>query len=212
MMTHYIEFTIDRDRISKKDQKTQTGQIMGSLITILHRIIFLEQQENNNSNMAISLPRYSEKHFFLGHVIRLHGTEEALSDIFEPKKMAKLIKENPDLMSWLIDAEYLSVSSVLVVPNEVKAHAIYSRKIVKNNIESLRRRRMRRKGESYEQACQAIATLDRVIPKLPKVYLNSQSTKQLFPMLIQCTLVDTPAAGQFTSYGLSKGQATVPLF
>lgn len=212
MMTHYIEFTIDRDRISKKDQKTQTGQIMGSLITILHRIIFLEQQENNNSNMAISLPRYSEKNFFLGHVIRLHGTEEALSDIFGPKKMAKLIKENPDLMSWLIDAEYLSVSSVLVVPNEVKAHAIYSRKIVKNNIESMRRRRMRRKGESYEQACQAIATLDRVIPKLPKVYLNSQSTKQLFPMLIQCTLFDTPAAGQFNSYGLSKGQATVPLF
>lgn len=210
MTTHYLEFSIDQDRIAKKERKTKTAQIMSSLVTILHQIIYAKKEEGES--MAVSFPQYSQKHCFLGHVIRLHGSKQALSSVFTPKSMAKLIKDHPDLMAWLIDAEYLSVSQVMAVPDQVAGYAVFSRRKVKNNLESIRRRRMKRHNETYEQACAAIPELNRHFPALPKVYLNSQSNKQLYPMLIERTVVDTPVMGEYNSFGLANDQATVPLF
>lgn len=207
--THYIEFIIDQNRIAERERKVKTGQILSTLVSILHKIIHANQEKGES--LAVSYPEYSKKHEFLGHTIRLHGSEDTLNDVFSPKSMAKLVRENQDLMEWLIDTEYLTVSQVLSVPSEV-TYAVFSRKQVKGNLESVRRRRMKRHNETYEEVCAAIPQMDRVLPTTPKVYIMSKSTKQLFPLLIEKSVASAPKVGTFTSYGLAHDHGTVPMF
>jgi CRISPR-associated endonuclease Csy4 len=76
----------------------------------------------------------------------------------------------------------------------------------------MRRRRMRRKGETAEQAAAAIPDSVERTPDLPYVQLRSASTGQPFCLFIE-QKEGQGAAGQggFNTYGLSLG-ASVPWF
>src|SRR5690625_6387343 len=86
------------------------------------------------------------------------------------------------------------------------------RKQFKTNAVRLRRRRMKRKGETYEQAAKAIPDNEERKPNLPFVVLRSQSSGQTFHLFIDQRLPGKERSeGDFKSYGLSQG-ATVTSF
>src|SRR5690606_14782782 len=94
----------------------------------------------------------------------------------------------------------------------VAGHRIVSRKQFKTNVDRLRRRRMRRKGETLEQAKVAIPSVVERRPDLPYVHLKSRSTLQSFCLFIDLgPLREVATEGTFNTYGLG-GDTTIPWF
>jgi len=86
------------------------------------------------------------------------------------------------------------------------------RKQFKTNVARLRRRRMKRKGETVEEVIKAIPDEAARKPDLPYVWMHSLSTKQRFCLFIEMgPKAKSPSAGRFSCYGLS-GEATIPWF
>ncbi len=107
--------------------------------------------------------------------------------------------------------DHVQVSGVLPIP-EVAQYCVVSRRQFKTNADRLRRRRMQRKGESYEQAVQAIPHSIERKPNLPFVMLRSQSTGQAFALFIaQSEVLSEPLQGSFNTYGLGQN-ASIPWF
>ncbi|MDV2857823.1 type I-F CRISPR-associated endoribonuclease Cas6/Csy4 [Oceanimonas sp. CAM02] len=168
--------------------------LMGALFGKLHRALV----ELKANNIGLSFPDYSLAPRGLGERLRLHGTKQALSVLME--------------QHWLKGmSDHVQCSEVLPVPNNAQFRTV-SRRQFKTSSERLRRRRMKRKGETYEQAAEAIPRHVERSPELPYVQLRSQSTGQNFHLFIeQGKLLAQPQKATFSSYGLSS-MATVPWF
>lgn len=187
-MNHYLDIQL------RPDPEFGTSMLMNALISKLHRTLV----EMKASDIGISFPDYSLSPRKLGHRLRLHGTEQRLSHLMDKR--------------WLTGMfDHTQYNTPQPVPPDIK-HRVVQRRQVKSNAERLRRRRMKRKGETYEQAAQAIPSSVEQKSTLPFATLNSSSTGELFKLFIdQGELLATEQHGVFSSYGLSKG-ATVPWF
>ena len=107
--------------------------------------------------------------------------------------------------------DHVRVGGVAPVPADVQ-HRTMQRKQFKTSAARLRRRRMRRKGETLEQATEAIPTAMERRPNLPYIHLHSRSTMQPFCLFIALgSLQPTATPGEFNSHGLG-GPCTVPWF
>jgi CRISPR-associated endonuclease Csy4 len=176
------------------DPEFNAPMLMGALYSKLHRALATLQSKS----IGVSFPEYSRKPKSLGTVLRIHGDENALRHLQE--------------MDWLKGMrDHSQASAIQPVPADAK-HMLVQRRQFKTNAERLRRRRMKRKGESYEQVVQAIPDSVERKPDLPFLVLRSLSTGQAFHLFIdQGPPMDERAEGQFNCYGLSQ-QATVPSF
>jgi len=188
MTTHFIDIRILPD--------PEFGQfiLLGALFSKLHRALV----DLNSNDIGVSFPDYSLRPRSLGQVLRLHGTDAALERLMGT--------------SWLHGMwDHTSVSQQQKVPDNAE-HCQFVRRQFKTNVERLRRRRMRRKGETVEEACQAIPDDVAREPELPYVQLRSLSTGQPFCLFLErvkpCL---EPTEGEFNTYGLSR-TATVPWF
>lgn len=194
MTTHYIDITL------RPDPEFIPAHLLGALVTKLHRVLV----QLRATDIGVSFPEYSLHPRTLGQILRLHGSEPALQRLMT--------------QSWLQGMrDHVKLTDLLPVPADA-THRIVQRHQFKTSIERLRRRRMRRKGETAEQAVAAmnqtmIQNGSRVRqPDLPYVQLRSASTGQPFCLFIdQGSDLTTATSGIFNSYGLSKG-ATVPWF
>lgn len=168
--------------------------LMGALFGKLHRVL-VELEANN---IGLSFPDYSIAPRGLGERLRLHGTKQVLSELMG--------------QNWLKGmSDHVQCSEILPVPGNAQFRTV-SRRQFKTSSERLRRRRMKRKGETYEQAAEAIPRHVERSPELPYVQLRSQSTGQNFHLFIeQGSLLEHPQKAAFSSYGLSR-EATVPWF
>ncbi|HEY0201938.1 MAG TPA: type I-F CRISPR-associated endoribonuclease Cas6/Csy4 [Burkholderiaceae bacterium] len=190
MSTHYIDITL------LPDPEFSHAHLLGALVSKLHRALVQLQA----SDIGISFPRYSLHPRSLGQVLRLHGTAEALGRLLA--------------QPWLQGMrDHVRLAELAVAPAQ-SATCLVQRRQFKTNAERLRRRRMRRKGESAEQAAAAIpASIERA-PNLPFVQLHSASTGQAFCLFVEQTILTESQAtsqGGFNTYGLSHG-TTVPWF
>lgn len=176
------------------DPEFSVSFLMGALYGKLHRALVTAQ----SNDIGVSFPGYSQSPRGVGDRLRLHGTEETLS---------QLMTQN-----WLKGMmDHIHCSDILPVPASAK-HRTVSRRQFKTSSERLRRRRMQRKGENYEQAAEAIPSSVERKPDLPYVHLRSKSTEQNFTLFIeQGELREQPSNGAFNTYGLSR-QATIPWF
>lgn len=176
------------------DPEFPASFLMGALYAKLHRVLV----KLESSNIGVSFPGYSLSPRALGDRLRLHGTSAALSQL-----MAQ---------DWLKGmSDHIQCSEVLPIPDTVQYRTV-SRRQFKTSSERLRRRRMKRKGETYQQAALAIPESAEQTPDLPFVHLRSQSTAQNFTLFIeQGEIMDQPREGTFNTYGLSR-KATVPWF
>jgi len=186
-MDHYIEAKL------LPDPEFTVPLLMGVLYNKLHRALVSMASDN----LGVSFPYYKLNPKSLGDCIRVHGSQEVLSQLMKH--------------GWLNGMrDHLKPIEIQVAP-ETGQFVEVKRKHYKTSAERLRRRRMKRKGETYEQACLAIPKESKPKVEQPFVTLRSQSTGQGFALFIDQQVQDHSQNGKFNSYGLSQG-ATVPWF
>ncbi|MEQ4574507.1 MAG: type I-F CRISPR-associated endoribonuclease Cas6/Csy4 [Gammaproteobacteria bacterium] len=188
MTTHYLDLTV------LPDPETSAAHLLGALYERLHLALVQQRQDR----VGVSFPRYCLTPRAIGNVLRLHG---------EGGVLERLMAED-----WLKGVrDHVRASGVQPVPEGVPFRTVQRRQF-QTNVERLRRRRMRRKGETAEQAARAIPDSAKDRPGLPYVQLRSRSTGQPFCMFLALgPLRHEAVPGSFNSYGLS-GLATVPWF
>lgn len=188
MTTHYVDLTV------VPDAETGVAPLMGALYDRLHRALVQQRIDE----LGVSFPQYSVIPRNLGDTLRLHGSETGLNSFL-----------GSDWLRGLRD--HVRSTGVATAPVGVP-HRTVGRRQFKSNVERLRRRRMKRKGETAEQAARAIPDSAAEKPTLPYVHLRSLSTGQPYCLFIELgPLRPEPAAGRFNTYGLGEG-STVPWF
>jgi len=188
MTTHYIDITL------LPDAEFSHAHLIGALMTKLHRVL----ARLKTGSVGISFPQYCLRPRSLGSVVRLHG---------EAAELQRLMNQ-----AWLQGMRDLVRLTELKLAPRDAPHCIVRRRQFKTNAERLRRRRMRRKGETEEQAAMAIPlTVERQVD-LPYVRLTSASSGQAFHMFIsQESAVPKTGTEGFNTYGMHLG-GTVPKF
>jgi CRISPR-associated endonuclease Csy4 len=188
MTTHYIDIAL------LPDPEFSHAHLLSALMAKLHRALVQLQADD----IGISFPHYSLQPRSLGDLLRLHGSPAALQRL-----MAQ---------PWLQGMrDHVRVTAPAPAPLGTPHRAVRRRQF-KTNVERLRRRRMKRKGETPEQATAAIPGSVERSPTLPYTQLRSTSTGQPFCLFIEQGPEQTNATpGSFNTYGLST-TATVPWF
>ena len=191
MTTHSIDITL------LPDPEFSHAHLLGALMAKLHRALV----QLKASDIGVSFPQHVNAPIgkrTLGPVLRLHGTESALQGL-----MAR---------EWLKGMrDHVQASELTMAPADAQ-HRLVQRRQFKTNVERLRRRRMQRKGETAEQALQAIPDSMERKPNLPFAQLRSSSTGQPFCLFVEHGVLQPQAVlGTFNTYGLSQG-ATLPWF
>lgn len=188
MTTHYVDIEL------RDDPQIAAPHLLGALYDHLH--VALVQQRRDG--IGISFPGYSLSPRTLGTTLRLHGSEAELQQLLAS--------------DWLKGMRsHARVSHIAAAPADAP-HRTVRRQQFKTSAERLRRRRMRRKGETEEQAKAAIPTSMERQPHLPYIHLHSRSTRQAFCLFIAMgPLQTTPTPGSFNSHGLGS-PATIPWF
>lgn len=191
MTTHYIDITL------LPDPEFSQAHLLSALVSKLHRALV----QHGAGDIGVSFPQHvstPRQQRTLGNVLRLHGTPAALQTLME--------------QDWLKGMrDHITLIPLAAVPHDA-AHRQVQRRQFKTNAERLRRRRMRRKGETAEQATAAIPDSVERRPHLPFVQLHSSSTGQPFCLYVEHgPLQAHPTPGSFNAYGLAQ-EATVPWF
>lgn len=189
MTTHYVDLTV------VPDAEIGIPVLMGALYDRLHRSLV----ELRLNRLGVSFPKYSLSPRQLGDTLRLHSDEEVLRNFLQ--------------RNWLGGMrDYVRISGISTAPAGVGYRNLFRRQF-HSNVERLRRRRMRRKGESAAQAAMAIPNEAVEKPTLPYAQLRSLSTGHAFSLFIAMSeLKSEPVLGTFNSYGLGEKGSTVPWF
>ena len=188
MTTHYIDLNV------VPDPESGPPALLGALYGRLHLTLVQQQLDN----IGVSFPGYSVMPRSLGTTLRLHGSEASLQQLLDA--------------DWLKGMrDHVRMTDIAPAPADAP-HRTVQRKQFKTNADRLRRRRMKRKGETAAQAQAAIpATVERT-PTLPYVHVRSRSTGQPFCLFIALGPPGrTAVSGSFSRYGLG-GPTTVPWF
>lgn len=188
MTTHYIDLRV------VPDPETGAPQLLGALYDRVHLALATQRLDT----IGVSFPGYSRNPRAIGCVLRLHASADALRQFLQA--------------DWLKGMrDHVRMTEVALAPADA-LHRVVCRRQFKTSAERLRRRRMRRKGETAAEAAVAIPLSVERRPDLPYLRLHSHSTGQAFHLFIALGPPATrPTAGTFDAYGLSH-TATVPCF
>ena len=184
-MDYYLDLRI------QQDPEFPETMLLGALVSKLHRgLVTLDSRD-----IGISFPEHTQR---LGGVLRIHSTEERIHEL--------------QAVEWLKGMrDHVRVGSITRIPDGI-SHCVVRRRQFKTNPERLRRRRMARHGETYEQAYYRIPDKTGAPIQTPHIVVRSASTGQAFSLFIEHQAPQPEAVeGTFTTYGLSHG-ATVPWF
>ncbi|MDH5856992.1 type I-F CRISPR-associated endoribonuclease Cas6/Csy4 [Lampropedia aestuarii] len=188
MTSHYTDIEL------LPDPEFSPAHLLGALVAKLHRALAAQ----GSTDIAIAFPHYQMQPRGLGQVLRLLGPEPSLQALLAS--------------DWLRGMrDHTQLSPVAAVPADAE-HRHFTRRQFKTNAERLRRRRIKRKGETPEQAALAIPDSVERQPNLPFVHLRSSSTGQPFQLFLALSEpVSSTVQGSFNAYGLSTS-ATIPWF
>ena len=200
-MNYYIEVTLmENDQFSPYELWSQ-------LYPQLHLALVEAKNADNKVNIGFSFPQYrfhQDKGVgFIGTKLRLFAESEA-----DLKKL--------DIRRWLERLEdYVHVTSIREVPNDIKNYAIYKRKQVKTNAQRLARHRVKRGDIGFDEA---LARYSNVVTttNLPYIEMKSLSTsdqqsEKRFKLFIEKQSAEKSATQVFSTYGLSS-VSSVPEF
>lgn len=176
------------------DPEFDRNVLLGALVSKLHRGLVAI----NADDIGISFPKQSEKPRGLGDRLRIHASRQRLSELMEN--------------DWLHGMkDHIHISEISDVPKDA-IYRIVSRRQYKTSADRLRRRRMKRKHESWEEAVDKIPDCVERKVKTPFIVVRSASTGNAFSLFIEHgDLLPEPREGKFSSYGLSQ-DATIPWF
>ena len=206
-MNYYLDITL------LPDAEANLGFLWQKVFQQVHIALVDNKVADNESAVAISVVGYG------------HATEE-IDNAFPMGSKLRLLAAKEDILqqlnmqSWLTRlSDYCHISSIKLVPANVKQHARFSRKNVKS-IEKKAQRRAAHLGKPYDEVLTYLIEEGKSKPsRLPFVNVESQNTKKLaelgvsskFLLFIEQAIFDEARNGKFDCYGLSK-TATVPWF
>lgn len=176
------------------DPEFPPEMLMNALFAKLHRALV----RHGEGRIGISFPDVGKKAGQLGHRLRLHG---------QTGDLEKLMASN-----WLQGmCDHLATFAIRPVPDGAK-HCIVRRVQAQSSPERLRRRLIRRKGITAEDARAAIPDSAAERLNLPWLEISSNSTQQKFRLFIEHLPQQAASrVGVFSPYGLSN-EASVPWF
>lgn len=188
-MDHYLDITL------LPDPEFSHNHLMDALFAKLHRALVIA----GCGDIGISFPQVNGQGTGLGMVLRVHG---------QAARLGHLMAAN-----WLAGMrDHTTLSGVEIVPPTCNSFRVVSRVQAKSSPARERRRLMRRKGLTEEQALVSIPGHCAEMLHLPYVQMRSQSTAERFLLFIRHGAVQaTPAEGAFSAYGLSP-TGTIPWF
>jgi len=187
-MSHYIDLRI------RPMPEVAPEHVLEKVFTKIHLALVASKR----SDIGLSFPGVDEKRPDLGDLLRLHGSETALSELLESARLA----------AW---RDYLVLSEIKPIP-EGCSFRLVSRVQVKNGLEARRRRLARRHNLSLAEAASRMPDSVRQWSRLPYIKMRSGSTGQSFRLFIKHGPVSSrPCPGFFNAYGLSQ-EATIPWF
>lgn len=195
-VSHYVELTL------QPDPEFPATMLMAALYAKLHRALVAAAHASEVAAIGVSFPAHSLRPVQLGTVLRLHGTESALTALMATPWLRGIRDHLPN-----------DAPAVQAVPAEVLGHRVVRRVQTDSNPERLRRRLMRRKHITAEEAKSHIPEDAAKRLNLPFVSLMSSSTGHPFHLFIKHDeLRKTSEAGHFNTYGLSQNGTTIPWF
>ncbi|MGO2510095.1 MAG: type I-F CRISPR-associated endoribonuclease Cas6/Csy4 [Vibrio hibernica] len=171
----------------------------------LYHQVHLALVEHKNAigqfSIAVAFPQYSVEKSRFGGKLRLFSQSE--SEL-----------EQLNISKWLARfTDYLHVSSIRPVPDNVVKQVSYSRPKIRTSKDREIRRRMKRHNETLDQATVHFSGFKIRTTKAPFVYMQSYTKGTRFPLFI-CeneAEVTTENMVTFDSYGLSS-QGCLPKF
>lgn len=184
-MDNYIDITI------KPDAEMRENVLLNKVYTKFHKALF----DLKTNAIGVSFPQCK---VLLGRVLRIHGDAAMLND---------LQGEN-----WLGGLSgYCEISAVTKVPEHCQYRTV-SRK--QSNMTQAKLNRLIKRGSiSAEEIKGYKAKMFSQSLDNPYLELDSGSNGHHHRRFIQFgDLLSEPVNGTFNSFGLSKGQATVPWF
>jgi len=192
-MEYYIDITL------LPDAEANLGFLWQKVYQQLHLALVENKTPDNYSEIAVSFPGYGSKPFPLSDKLRLFASSE--------EQLLLL-----DMAQWLNHLQdYTHFKSIKEVPASVNQFAQFKRKQFDSNSERLARRRVKRKGESLEQALKYYESFIEKETKLPFLMMKSLTKQEFFKLFIEREVGDVAVKGRFNCYGLSQ-TATVPFF
>ena len=200
-MNYYIEVTLmENDQFSPYELWSQ-------LYPQLHLALVEAKNADNKVSIGFSFPQY---HFhqdkgvgFIGTKLRLFAESEA--------NLKKL-----DIRRWLERLEdYVHVTSIREVPNDIKNYAIYKRKQVKTNAQRLARHRVKRGDIGFDEALarysNVVTTTNMPYIEMKSLSTSDQQSEKRFKLFIEKQSAEKSATQVFSTYGLSS-VSSVPEF
>lgn len=202
-MKYYQEITlIDQAEIS-------SYFIWSKLYTQLHIALAEIKDTNNKVNIGVSFPQYlfekndKNSKVNLGKKLRIFAQNEA-----DLKKL--------DLKKWLDRlTDYVHITSIREVPENIKSYAIYKRKQVKTNAERLARHRVKRGDIGFDEALvrysNVVTTTDLPYIQMLSLSTSDEQDKKRFKLFIEKRSIGQSESQVFSTYGLSS-ESSVPEF
>ncbi|MBP8099147.1 MAG: type I-F CRISPR-associated endoribonuclease Cas6/Csy4 [Acinetobacter sp.] len=202
-MKYYQEITlIDQAEIS-------SYFIWSKLYTQLHIVLAEVKDTNNKVNIGVSFPQYlfekndKNSKVNLGKKLRIFAQNEA-----DLKKL--------DLKKWLDRlTDYVHITSIREVPENIKSYAIYKRKQVKTNAERLARHRVKRGDIGFDEALarysNVVTTTDLPYIQMLSLSTSDEQDKKRFKLFIEKRSIEQSKIQVFSTYGLSS-ESSVPEF
>ena len=200
-MNYYIEVTLmENDQFSPYELWSQ-------LYPQLHLALVEAKNADNKVNIGFSFPQYrfhQDKGVgFIGTKLRLFAESEA-----DLKKL--------DIRRWLERLEdYVHVTSIREVPNDIKNYAIYKRKQVKTNAQRLARHRVKRGDIGFDEALarysNVVTTTNMPYIEMKSLSTSDQQSEKRFKLFIEKQSAEKTETQVFSTYGLSS-VSSVPEF
>lgn len=196
-MNYYLELTIIGN------PELTPYQIWSKLYTQLH-LAFVEQKDVQDKTVyGVSFPQYrtlaDKKIAYLGYKLRVFApTEQALSALNLDKWIERLV-------------DYIHISSIRSVPDDIKGYANYYRAIPKMTLDERITHQAKRHGVSYDKVAKHFENYEEQSFAHPYVQLISQTNRQSYPLYIGKQTAEVLTDGRFGTYGLSR-TSSVPEF
>jgi len=165
----------------------------------IHLALVEVKDVNGTTPIAVAFPEYNSDNLNLGKKLRLLAESQTQLEML-------------DIQKWLARlSDYLHITKVREVPENVLAYACFKRMQGKSNIERLARRKSRREGIDEAEALQKLASFKEERINAPFIKIQSLSSGHRFRLFIVRDTIEKAVVGRFSLYGLSS-KATVPLF
>ena len=195
-MKYYLELTLlDCSEFS-------LYELWSQLYTQLHLALVEAKNQEQKVSVGVSFPQYrfnpEKKLGFLGTKLRLFAQSETELQTLDIKK-------------WLDRlTDYVHITSIREVPENIKGYAIYKRKQPKTNAERLARHRAKRGDIDFDEALSRYQNVVKTTD-LPFIQMKSLTSGQPFKLFIEKQPAEKSASQVFSTYGLGS-ESSIPEF